>query len=550
MHKPKRHGASGKSESAAGDGRREVAGTGELKAVAQEALQLGARALDKGRAWLNEAWSNDDRRDDMAQQRGPSGRESEQQRRGGRGGEDDMGYYRAQRGGEDESWMHDKERQAARTGYADYAYDPERGRARDREYGHASADDYGRGGGSRESSRYQAREDGYSGGGRGYGYAGARESQRQGRDYGRGWREDGAPGRERTGMGEDPRHGGERGLYGAYGPDVSPRGYREGERGLDYDDSGWRAGGFDERSQTVGWEDDRGDAPGASPGRYRQSPQRGDPRHGYYVYGGESAGSGGRERLHDYDEFDPRRGRYDESYRAGSRRMGEGYGQSSGYAGGDFSASAYGAGFEPNPERSRGYASPSPQRGGGRQWRGDDYAQQGYREQGMRSYRGQGPRSYARSDERITEELNERLTEDELIDASDIEVRCSQGKVVLEGEVSERWMKHRAEDIADACGGVKDVENRIRVRSRDHAILAAGPESSGRGERSGREESAGRGENAGRANPSASTGAAAAGTGQSAGASTARTGANAGAGSNPGTGAGTSSSAGGSAQPH
>lgn len=429
----------------------EVTGTGELKAVAHEALRLGARALVKGREWLNQTWSNDDRSEDMTQRQGPGGREAQPQRR---------------RGGEDASWMHDKQRQAARTGDADYAYDPARGHDREhgREYDHASADDQGRGGEyAREYGADYGRDngDGYVAGYRERGGSdpGAGRGPRMDRDYGRDGRDDGAPGRERGPRAMHSRQPGERGLYGAYGPGLTLRGRRDDE----YDDNGWRAGGFDERSQSVGWEDDRGDAPGGSP-------RQGDPRHGYYVYGGESRG---RERSHDYDEFDPRRGRHSEDYRGGSRRMGQGYGHSSGYAdaGGEFAGSAYGAGFEPNREGSRERAEDS---------------QSAYRERGARSHRGRGPRSYARSDQRIEEDLNERLTEDALVDASDIEVGCNQGVVVLSGEVDDRWMKHRAEDIADACGGVKDVDNRIRVRGREHAVLAAGPESSGRHENAGR----------------------------------------------------------------
>ncbi|RDZ29703.1 BON domain-containing protein [Lysobacter silvisoli] len=175
-------------------------------------------------------------------------------------------------------------------------------------------------------------------------------------------------------------------------------------------------------------------------------PEQGDARHGYYVYGGESAGSGGRDRLTGDDQ-------YATDHAARSRSMGEGYGRSSGYAArSGFSGSAYGSGFEANPVSAREHAY-------------DDMPST-YREQGLRGNRGRGPRSYTRSDERIAEDLNERLTEDDLLDASDIEVRCSEGKIVLEGEVSDRWMKHRAEDIADACSGVKDVDNRIRVRGR------------------------------------------------------------------------------------
>jgi hypothetical protein len=61
------------------------------------------------------------------------------------------------------------------------------------------------------------------------------------------------------------------------------------------------------------------------------------------------------------------------------------------------------------------------------------------------------------------EEINERLTDDDDLDASEISVRVADCKVTLEGTVDQRWMKHRAEDIADACSGVKEVDNRITV---------------------------------------------------------------------------------------
>ncbi|NUS38138.1 MAG: BON domain-containing protein [Lysobacter sp.] len=80
-----------------------------------------------------------------------------------------------------------------------------------------------------------------------------------------------------------------------------------------------------------------------------------------------------------------------------------------------------------------------------------------------RSYRGVGPRNYTRSDERIREDLNERLTDAHDIDASGISVEVSNGVATLSGSVDERWMKHRAEDIADGCSGVRDVHNMIQV---------------------------------------------------------------------------------------
>jgi hypothetical protein len=78
-------------------------------------------------------------------------------------------------------------------------------------------------------------------------------------------------------------------------------------------------------------------------------------------------------------------------------------------------------------------------------------------------HRGRGPRDYTRSDARITEDLNERLTDDDDLDASNITVRVNDGVATLEGTVESRWLKHRAEDIADSCSGVKDVRNELRV---------------------------------------------------------------------------------------
>ena len=84
-------------------------------------------------------------------------------------------------------------------------------------------------------------------------------------------------------------------------------------------------------------------------------------------------------------------------------------------------------------------------------------------EQRMHGYRGVGPRNYKRSDERIREDLNERLTEADDIDASGLSVDVSNGVATLSGTVEQRWMKHRAEDLADSCSGVQDVRNHIQV---------------------------------------------------------------------------------------
>jgi hypothetical protein len=87
----------------------------------------------------------------------------------------------------------------------------------------------------------------------------------------------------------------------------------------------------------------------------------------------------------------------------------------------------------------------------------------GGRDFGGRDYRGVGPRNYTRSDERIREDVNERLTEAYDLDASGLAVEVENGVATLSGTVPQRWMKHRAEDLADACLGVRDVRNQILV---------------------------------------------------------------------------------------
>ncbi|QVN15529.1 BON domain-containing protein [Burkholderia sp. LAS2] len=78
-----------------------------------------------------------------------------------------------------------------------------------------------------------------------------------------------------------------------------------------------------------------------------------------------------------------------------------------------------------------------------------------------------GPKGYTRSDERIREDVCERLAHALEIDVSDVAVQVKEGRVELDGTVPARWMKHDIEDLADGCLGVRDVENRVRVRRDD-----------------------------------------------------------------------------------
>jgi hypothetical protein len=79
-------------------------------------------------------------------------------------------------------------------------------------------------------------------------------------------------------------------------------------------------------------------------------------------------------------------------------------------------------------------------------------------------FTGKGPKGYQRSDERILEDVSEELSQHGEIDATDIQVTVGMGEVTLEGEVETREQKRLAEDIAEACPGVHEVQNKLHVK--------------------------------------------------------------------------------------
>jgi len=80
-------------------------------------------------------------------------------------------------------------------------------------------------------------------------------------------------------------------------------------------------------------------------------------------------------------------------------------------------------------------------------------------------YRGVGPKGYVRSDERIRELVCDDLMDDPWLDASRIEVAVKDGEVTLSGSVEDRDAKRWAEDVAEHTGGVKHVQNNLRVEA-------------------------------------------------------------------------------------
>lgn len=88
---------------------------------------------------------------------------------------------------------------------------------------------------------------------------------------------------------------------------------------------------------------------------------------------------------------------------------------------------------------------------------------------------GRMPKDYLRSDARIQDDVWEHLYHRHDLDLTDVRAEVEGATVRLEGSVTYRAMKHRIEDVAAACMGVRDVDNRIRVRRREDDPAARPP---------------------------------------------------------------------------
>ncbi|MCD6673807.1 MAG: CBS domain-containing protein [Burkholderiaceae bacterium] len=121
--------------------------------------------------------------------------------------------------------------------------------------------------------------------------------------------------------------------------------------------------------------------------------------------------------------------------------------------------------------RESNYGGREPRYGEERRYATEYPAARGYgtpeSRYGAQRPRNRGPRNWQRSDERIREDVCERLAALDDVDVSDVSVAVEQGNVRLTGSVVQRGDKHRIEDVADDCAGVREVDNQIRVRRDD-----------------------------------------------------------------------------------
>ena len=77
---------------------------------------------------------------------------------------------------------------------------------------------------------------------------------------------------------------------------------------------------------------------------------------------------------------------------------------------------------------------------------------------------GKGPKGYKRSDERIHEEVCEALYRNQIVDASNIEVKVDKGVVILSGTVASRYAKREVGNCIENLSGIVDIRNEIHLK--------------------------------------------------------------------------------------
>lgn len=241
-----------------------------------------------------------------------------------------------------------------------------------------------------------------------------------------------------------------------------PGGYSRGESeqsgwARDSDEERWGQGG---ESRYQGQQSGRGDPYGSgqqqgygSSGQYEQGGY-GRSQYGQREQGGYGAGTsyqrGGfrGEQQRSYGEFrEPGRSGSSEWRPEESSRQRQGYGR-------QYESQSFDQPYPPGFQSEFGSSQGASRYGSGRQ---------GSSEYG--GHRGKGPKGYTRSDDRLKEVICEKLTDDPMIDASEINVEVTSQIVKLTGTVDDRSTKYEVEELIERCGGVKDIDNQLRVRS-------------------------------------------------------------------------------------
>ena len=252
---------------------------------------------------------------------------------------------------------------------------------------------------------------------------------------------------------------GRRGFSGHWGGESEQSGWRR-----DSDEDRWGQGGESRgqgqdygRGETYGRGQQQGyGSSGQSQGGYGgQREQYGQRERGGYGGGGTEYQRGGSrgEQQRSYGEFrEPGRSASTEWRPEESSRYGRQY-----------ESQSFEQPYPPGFQGDFGSSQRSTRSGSG----GEGYS-------GYGSHRGKGPKGYTRSDDRLKEVICEKLSDDPMIDASEISIDVTSQVVKLTGTVDDRATKYEVEELIERCGGVKDIDNQLRVRSRYSQSSQAG----------------------------------------------------------------------------
>jgi hypothetical protein len=416
----------------------------------------------------------DDPSYDRGNGRRQRGGDRERETQGYRSQEAGRDFYRGGQGFEDEqSRQYGGSGSGGSTygasGYGPYSGSGQFGGQQGGQYGSygSGIDRWGPSGGGYDP--YENRQRGQQYGGQPYGPYGQPEWQRGQTGYGQqGWGQQSGFSQGGGQYGQGPYGPGQYGSGQGYGPGYGSR--------MGYGQSPYPESQFDQSrgygqqygppygqpyGQPQDWGRGRGEQYGDEERRYTSY----NPRHATGGYGewrppGESYGGYGS--TGEYGFGSQGQGRFRDS--PGLRYFGTGSYSSggSGFAGG-YGEQRFNAPYSEGGMQGGGWPRGTPQYGYGGRY-GQEHREREKPGLLSRMFR-RGPKNYQRSDERLREDISERLMNADHIDSSDVSVSVSSGKVTLEGTVPERYMKHAIEDLVDACPGVQDIDNRIRVET-------------------------------------------------------------------------------------
>jgi osmotically-inducible protein OsmY len=240
-------------------------------------------------------------------------------------------------------------------------------------------------------------------------------------------------------QGEQERYRGQGdGYQGGYGGSTGEYGRQAGYRQVNYPQSELESDYSSDREYT------------REESEFRPEQRRHEGSARSWMGGGESHYRDDRERGSAGDGYDE-----GSSYRSNSRQ-----GQMRGPGDSTWQGS------RDLPSYMSGYTRPQGMGQRDREGSMENFSRQDYAG-GRKSFAGRGPKGYRRADERITEDINEQLTQDHDVDATNISVEVKNGEVTLNGRVTDRESKRRAEEIAENFSGVNEVQNQLRVHRED-----------------------------------------------------------------------------------